>query len=342
MMYERTRPWPLSRAELRNPNTDSDPSPARLALYALPSDLRGIRRAGPRRQPGAGLSPAHRRHADARHAPSARSRKATGRSSSRASSAANGWAATASSAPARSCASRRSATASRFRPPPAGPAASRAGAPRPAAAAGREAGRLPRPARARPAALLRRRRRLRRLRRRALRRDVCRIRRPTTATCPTCASPSTTAWSSSTTSTRPSPSSPTPTSIRPTCARSYRDGLRPRGSAGGALAAGRRRLAADRHRSRSARCSCRISSNFEPDAFEAAVEKCKEYIKAGDIFQVVLSQRLQTETQARPFDIYRTLRVVNPSPFLFYLQGGAAVPGRQLAGDHGARRGRQA
>jgi anthranilate synthase component 1 len=65
------------------------------------------------------------------------------------------------------------------------------------------------------------------------------------------------------------------------------------------------------------------TSNFEPAAFEAAVEKCKEYIKAGDIFQVVLSQRLQTETQARPFDVYRTLRVVNPSPFLFYLEAGA-------------------
>jgi len=63
-------------------------------------------------------------------------------------------------------------------------------------------------------------------------------------------------------------------------------------------------------------------SNFEPRAFEAAVEKCKEYIKAGDIFQVVLSQRWQTETKARPFDIYRTLRVVNPSPFMFYLKAG--------------------
>jgi anthranilate synthase component 1 len=64
------------------------------------------------------------------------------------------------------------------------------------------------------------------------------------------------------------------------------------------------------------------TSNFEPAGFEAAVEKCKEYIRAGDIFQVVLSQRLQTETRARPFDIYRTLRVVNPSPFLFYLKMG--------------------
>jgi anthranilate synthase component 1 len=63
-------------------------------------------------------------------------------------------------------------------------------------------------------------------------------------------------------------------------------------------------------------------SNFTARAFEAAVEKCKEYIKAGDIFQVVLSQRLSTETRARPFDIYRTLRVVNPSPFMFYLKMG--------------------
>ena len=57
-------------------------------------------------------------------------------------------------------------------------------------------------------------------------------------------------------------------------------------------------------------------------AFEAAVAKCKEYIKAGDIFQVVLSQRFKAETQARPFDIYRALRVVNPSPFMFYLKAG--------------------
>jgi anthranilate synthase component 1 len=63
-------------------------------------------------------------------------------------------------------------------------------------------------------------------------------------------------------------------------------------------------------------------SNFSKREFEAAVEKCKEYIRAGDIFQVVLSQRLQTETTARPFDIYRTLRVVNPSPFMFYVKMG--------------------
>jgi anthranilate synthase component 1 len=64
------------------------------------------------------------------------------------------------------------------------------------------------------------------------------------------------------------------------------------------------------------------TSNFPAGAYERAVQKCKEYIKAGDIFQVVLSQRFVTETTARPFDIYRTLRVVNPSPFMFYVKAG--------------------
>lgn len=63
-------------------------------------------------------------------------------------------------------------------------------------------------------------------------------------------------------------------------------------------------------------------SNMAPGQYEAAVEKCKEYIRAGDIFQVVLSQRLTAQTRAKPFDIYRTLRVVNPSPFMFYLKSG--------------------
>ena len=60
-------------------------------------------------------------------------------------------------------------------------------------------------------------------------------------------------------------------------------------------------------------------SNFTREAYEQVVRHCQEYIKAGDIFQVVPSQRLQVETTARPFDIYRVLRVINPSPFLFYL-----------------------
>lgn len=61
-------------------------------------------------------------------------------------------------------------------------------------------------------------------------------------------------------------------------------------------------------------------SNFTQAEFEEAVNQCKNYIKAGDIFQVVLSQRLQLETKVSPLDIYRALRVVNPSPFMFLLQ----------------------
>lgn len=61
-------------------------------------------------------------------------------------------------------------------------------------------------------------------------------------------------------------------------------------------------------------------SNFTQPAFEASVDKCKEYIKAGDVFQVVISQRLRHKTAAQPIDIYRSLRMVNPSPFMFLLQ----------------------
>ncbi len=62
------------------------------------------------------------------------------------------------------------------------------------------------------------------------------------------------------------------------------------------------------------------TSNVTQSEFETAVETCKEYIRAGDIFQVVISQRLQRETHARPLDIYRALRVVNPSPFMLLLR----------------------
>ncbi|GAA4423532.1 anthranilate synthase component I [Bremerella cremea] len=61
-------------------------------------------------------------------------------------------------------------------------------------------------------------------------------------------------------------------------------------------------------------------SNFTPEDFEAAVHKCVEYIEAGDIFQVVFSQRLEVDIQSDPFEIYRTLRIVNPSPFMFFLR----------------------
>ena len=60
-------------------------------------------------------------------------------------------------------------------------------------------------------------------------------------------------------------------------------------------------------------------SNFKKKEFEKAVEKAKEYILAGDIFQVVLSQRFSSETSAFPFQIYRKLRMINPSPYMFYI-----------------------
>ncbi|HVK15580.1 MAG TPA: anthranilate synthase component I [Fimbriiglobus sp.] len=66
----------------------------------------------------------------------------------------------------------------------------------------------------------------------------------------------------------------------------------------------------------------RFQSNMPPGGYEAAVRKAVDYIHAGDAFQVVLSQRFRTETTARPFDIYRALRVINPSPFMFYLEAG--------------------
>ena len=70
-------------------------------------------------------------------------------------------------------------------------------------------------------------------------------------------------------------------------------------------------------------------SNFTQPEFEENVRKAKEYIAAGDIFQVVLSQRLSRETDADPFTIYRTLRMLNPSPYMFFLDfsGVAGITG---------------
>ncbi len=64
----------------------------------------------------------------------------------------------------------------------------------------------------------------------------------------------------------------------------------------------------------------KFSSNFKKPDFIKAVETCKEYIRAGDIIQAVISQRLQTQTVAKPINIYRTLRVINPSPYMFYIK----------------------
>src|SRR5437867_490173 len=63
-----------------------------------------------------------------------------------------------------------------------------------------------------------------------------------------------------------------------------------------------------------------FTSNMSKADFEKMVMQTKEYIKAGDIFQGVLSQRWQASIRARPFDIYRALRVINPSPYMYYLR----------------------
>jgi len=74
--------------------------------------------------------------------------------------------------------------------------------------------------------------------------------------------------------------------------------------------------------------SLAFNSNMSRDQFEAAVTKGQEYIKAGDIFQFVPSQRLRVNSVADPFDVYRALRIINPSPFMFYLKS----PGCTLIG----------
>jgi len=65
-----------------------------------------------------------------------------------------------------------------------------------------------------------------------------------------------------------------------------------------------------------------ISSNLSKEDFETIVSRAKEYIYDGDVIQVVLSQRLSQATNASPFSIYRSLRCVNPSPYMYYLQLG--------------------
>ncbi len=64
------------------------------------------------------------------------------------------------------------------------------------------------------------------------------------------------------------------------------------------------------------------TSTFDREGFEAAVRRAKAYVEAGDTIQVVLSQRLATRSAADPFDAYRALRIVNPSPYMYYLRLG--------------------
>jgi anthranilate synthase component 1 len=65
-----------------------------------------------------------------------------------------------------------------------------------------------------------------------------------------------------------------------------------------------------------------LTSNFSQPQYEQAVLRAKEYIKAGDIFQVVPSQRFETRINVEPYEIYRALRLVNPSPYMYFLRCG--------------------
>lgn len=63
-----------------------------------------------------------------------------------------------------------------------------------------------------------------------------------------------------------------------------------------------------------------LSSSMSHAEFIQAVHRAQEYVRAGDVVQAVISQRLSTKTTADPFDIYRALRIVNPSPYMYYLR----------------------
>jgi anthranilate synthase component I len=73
-------------------------------------------------------------------------------------------------------------------------------------------------------------------------------------------------------------------------------------------------------------------SNLEPGAYERMVETVKEHIAAGDTFQTVVSQRFALPTEASAFDLYRVLRVINPSPYLYLLDLGDAAGSVQIVG----------
>ena len=75
----------------------------------------------------------------------------------------------------------------------------------------------------------------------------------------------------------------------------------------------------------------RLVSRTRKPAFIKAVEQAKEYIAAGDIFQVVISQRFDLEPGVDPFSVYRALRIVNPSPYMYFLRFGRTVHGTKVA-----------
>jgi anthranilate synthase component 1 len=79
---------------------------------------------------------------------------------------------------------------------------------------------------------------------------------------------------------------------------------------------------------RAAKNGLELTSNHTREQFEEHVRRAKEYIAAGDIYQVVLSQRFEAEVAADPFTVYRALRHVNPSPYMYFIRmGGISVVG---------------
>jgi anthranilate synthase component 1 len=81
-----------------------------------------------------------------------------------------------------------------------------------------------------------------------------------------------------------------------------------------------------------AKSKLKVTHRTRKKDYLAAVETIREYIRAGDVFQTVLSQRLDVEPGVDPFAVYRALRIVNPSPYMFFLRTTPAATGKKSAG----------
>ena len=77
-----------------------------------------------------------------------------------------------------------------------------------------------------------------------------------------------------------------------------------------------------KRKSRAAKGPLKLKARTKTADFLKAVEQVKEYVAAGDVFQCVLSQRFDCEPGVEPFEVYRSLRIVNPSPYMFFLRFG--------------------
>jgi anthranilate synthase component 1 len=93
-----------------------------------------------------------------------------------------------------------------------------------------------------------------------------------------------------------------------------------------------RPLPAIRHRKVSGKL--KIEHRTKKKGFLTAVERSKEYIAAGDVFQVVISQRFDVRPEVDPFSVYRALRIVNPSPYMYFLRLQLGAPGRKSEPTH--------